>query len=263
MNEESFLMYGSLAETVFKISDAALRAEVAEAIMYYGAYGELPKGLSSMADIIMTPIKPVIDSSKSRYNGSKKGGQNAHKSAARVNSGSDSKVLAESNKNTCEVNSGSDSKVLAESDCEKVEPPKEKDKGLKTSDKGLRTRDKETDLREGERLGTREGECVGTQPARKRAFHAPTVEEVRAYCAERHNAVDPERFVDYYESNGWHVGKNPMKDWQAAVRTWERGDNGGQSYRPTARSGTPAQSQLDVAAQMIEKFHQEENEHEP
>lgn len=55
-------------------------------------------------------------------------------------------------------------------------------------------------------------------------FTPPTVEEVRAYCEERGNAVDPERFVDYYSSNGWKVGRNAMKDWKAAVRTWERDD---------------------------------------
>lgn len=53
-------------------------------------------------------------------------------------------------------------------------------------------------------------------------FRRPTVEEVRAYCLERHNSVDAEQFVDYYESKGWRVGHNPMKDWKACVRTWER-----------------------------------------
>ena len=57
-------------------------------------------------------------------------------------------------------------------------------------------------------------------------FTPPTVEEVRAYCQERGNHVDPERFVDFYSSKGWMVGKNHMKDWRAAVRTWERDDNG-------------------------------------
>ena len=52
----------------------------------------------------------------------------------------------------------------------------------------------------------------------------PTLDEVKAYCQERGNRVDPERFIDYYTANGWKVGKNPMKDWKAAVRTWERQD---------------------------------------
>lgn len=53
-------------------------------------------------------------------------------------------------------------------------------------------------------------------------FLPPTIEEVRAYCTEKGYAVDPERFVDFYESKGWHVGKNKMKDWKAAVRNWNR-----------------------------------------
>ena len=53
-------------------------------------------------------------------------------------------------------------------------------------------------------------------------FTAPTLEEVKEYCSERKNGVDAARFVNYYTANGWKVGKNPMKDWKAAVRTWER-----------------------------------------
>lgn len=56
----------------------------------------------------------------------------------------------------------------------------------------------------------------------KKKFEPPSVDEVRAYCAERHNGVDAQSFVDFYTSKGWMVGKNRMKDWKAAVRTWER-----------------------------------------
>ena len=56
-------------------------------------------------------------------------------------------------------------------------------------------------------------------------FTPPTVEEVRAYCLERGNAVDPERFVDFYASKGWKVGNQGMKDWKACVRTWEKRSN--------------------------------------
>jgi hypothetical protein len=50
----------------------------------------------------------------------------------------------------------------------------------------------------------------------------PTLEEVKQYCFERKNNVDAEKWFDYYTSNGWKVGRNTMKDWKAAVRTWER-----------------------------------------
>ncbi|SFH98502.1 hypothetical protein [Planctomicrobium piriforme] len=59
-----------------------------------------------------------------------------------------------------------------------------------------------------------------TTPQKK--FTPPTVEEVARYCAERNNEVDAEAFVSHYQSNGWKVGKNPMKDWKAAVITWEK-----------------------------------------
>ena len=69
-----------------------------------------------------------------------------------------------------------------------------------------------------------------------RNFVPPTLQEVKAYCQERiregHPAVNPERFIDFYESKGWMVGKNKMKDWKAAVRTWEnrrKEENGGSS----------------------------------
>ena len=55
-------------------------------------------------------------------------------------------------------------------------------------------------------------------------FKPPTVEDVRSYCVERGNSVDPQSFVDFYESKGWMIGKNKMKDWKAAVRTWERSE---------------------------------------
>jgi len=56
----------------------------------------------------------------------------------------------------------------------------------------------------------------------KKVFKKPTIEEIKAYCDERKNSIDPHRFFDHYESTGWKVGKNPMKDWQAAIRTWEK-----------------------------------------
>lgn len=70
------------------------------------------------------------------------------------------------------------------------------------------------------------GEKISPQTSRKN-FVKPTVEEVRNYCLERKNNVNPEKFIDFYESKDWYIGKNKMKDWKAAVRTWEgRNSNG-------------------------------------
>lgn len=59
---------------------------------------------------------------------------------------------------------------------------------------------------------------------KRKRFIAPSINEVKSYCTEKGLSVDAEHFVAYYESNGWRVGKNPMKDWQAAVRTWSRNE---------------------------------------
>ena len=64
----------------------------------------------------------------------------------------------------------------------------------------------------------------------RKRFVPPTLEEVKAYCAERKNNVNAEQFIDYYTSKGWYVGKNKMKDWKASVRTWERNGYGNKSY---------------------------------
>lgn len=58
--------------------------------------------------------------------------------------------------------------------------------------------------------------------AKVKRFKKPTVVDIAEYCIERNNSVDAEKFYDYYSSNGWKVGKNPMKDWKASVRTWEK-----------------------------------------
>lgn len=60
------------------------------------------------------------------------------------------------------------------------------------------------------------------ETSKNKQFVPPSFEEVSAYCMERKNDVDPQRWMDHYTSNGWMVGRSKMKDWKAAVRTWER-----------------------------------------
>lgn len=70
------------------------------------------------------------------------------------------------------------------------------------------------------------------EPPQKK-FTPPTLEEVTSYCKERNNSVDPQKWYDFYAAKGWMIGKNKMKDWKAAVRTWERNEKdrgGGPKY---------------------------------
>ena len=63
--------------------------------------------------------------------------------------------------------------------------------------------------------------AVDKKAASKTVFIKPTVAEIEAYCIERKNSVSAQRFFDFYQSKNWMVGRNAMKDWQAAVRNWE------------------------------------------
>ena len=67
-------------------------------------------------------------------------------------------------------------------------------------------------------------------------FVPPTLDEVRAYCNERNNLVDPEAFIAFYQSNGWKVGKNPMKNWKSAIITWEKNDKHKSSSMSSAKN---------------------------
>lgn len=69
---------------------------------------------------------------------------------------------------------------------------------------------------------------MGTSPTQ---FKPPTLEDVQSYCQERNNSVNPEKWYDFYSAKGWMVGKNKMKDWKAAVRTWEQ-NSGKQQEKP-------------------------------
>ncbi len=77
------------------------------------------------------------------------------------------------------------------------------------------------------------------KPAR---FEKPTAEAVARYCAERGSRVDPVKFHDHYEANGWMIGKAPMRDWRAAVRLWERSEYGNGRANDVDRRSHPEQS---------------------
>jgi len=88
----------------------------------------------------------------------------------------------------------------------------------------------------------------------KGKFIPPTIEEVEVYCNERGNGVDAEKFVDFYTSKGWMVGSNKMKDWKAAVRTWERKEKskgGALNGKPNNTTKQYTEEQLDRFAELL------------
>ena len=93
----------------------------------------------------------------------------------------------------------------------------------------------------------------------RKAFAPPTIDDVKAYCAERNNTINAERWLSYYESNGWMVGRNKMKDWKAAIRTWEANERGQGKPAGSAASTRPGK---EVGAHRYEQreYTQEETE---
>lgn len=89
---------------------------------------------------------------------------------------------------------------------------------------------------------------ASTTTKRKR-FEKPTLSEIKQYCIERKNNVNAEQFFDYYESNGWKVGKNSMKDWKAAVRTWERSE-----YRKPNSKKNSKEDAINVVNNLMNKL---------
>lgn len=74
------------------------------------------------------------------------------------------------------------------------------------------------------RPSSEQGQTEEERRGRKNIFIPPTLEEITAYCRTRGNGVNPQTWLDHYTATGWMIGKNKMKDWKAAVRTWERND---------------------------------------
>jgi hypothetical protein len=78
----------------------------------------------------------------------------------------------------------------------------------------------------------------GGEKAKPR-FSKPTVDEVLAYCLDRKNGIDPQAFVDFYDSKGWKIGTTPMRDWKAAVRNWEKRRSKNASEGPKQKEPEP------------------------
>lgn len=90
---------------------------------------------------------------------------------------------------------------------------------------------------------------IDPDPTNKTArtqFARPTIDEVRAYCTERGRGVDADQWYSHYTANGWKVGRNPMRDWRAAVRTWEKNGVGTNGHTQRHVAASPARIRRGV-----------------
>jgi hypothetical protein len=144
-------------------------------------------------------------------------GKNELKTKANVPSNTE-----RNNKEAIRKEQGSDKEVIGIVQGSEREVTEKADIGHRTLDIGHRTLDIMC-AHSTQALSDNHENKEAAKPQQKR-FIKPMLEEIQNYCKERQNSVDPLKFYNYYESNGWKVGRNPMKDWRAAIRTWERNE---------------------------------------
>lgn len=188
--------------------------EVVKAMGSYFFENEIIE-LNGLSQAVFELIKPVMDSSKKKAeNGSKGGAPKGNTNA---------KKQAKNNQ-------------------------KQANDNQKTSNEQAKTSDKEKDIGDrnkdiGEGIKEIKEKDSPTESRKRKSFTPPTLEEVTAYCQERNNGIDPESFIDFYTAKGWKIGKEPMKDWKASIRTWEKRKQG--NITPIASSVSRASPKED------------------
>lgn len=106
---------------------------------------------------------------------------------------------------------------------------------------------------------TNQDNILSKRKARE-VFTPPSVAEVAAYCRDRGNRISAEAFVAFYESNGWMVGKNRMKDWKAAIRTWEqRQGNDRPQQKPMSRQEEAFRHNMEILRQCQSYYQPQED----
>lgn len=202
----------SIYRSVFNALRVLPAEELKKAFVMIGRYAlddELPEDQESVAYAILLSVKPLIDTSARRADAGRMGGESKLEANCKQNEANCKQNEANSKQSEANCKQSA-SKV--EANGSKVQP-KIKDKRINIKDK------RENNIKE---KGEKVEDNVFGDKSPVRRFMPPTLEEVKEYITEHGYKVDAERFVDFYESKGWMVGKNKMKDWKAAVRTWNR-----------------------------------------
>lgn len=203
-----FTFYASFFKALRRIKDDAARAMAYDAICAYALNGDEPD-LDELPDIValcFDLVRPNLDSARRKS----KGGQDKDTDKIAVGCPQDDGKIA----------------VSYDQDTDKIAASCDEDTDKITASYPQDTANKKKKEKEIEKEIEKKKEIENKSLiARGARFSPPTADEVRAYCQERRNAVDADAFIDFYASKGWKVGNQPMKDWRAAVRTWEQRTN--------------------------------------
>lgn len=193
---DSFVFYRSFAESVKNLPPEEYK-KVMQSILDYALDGKEPEQFG-IEYTVFCLVKPQIDANNKRYENGKKGGRpqkpNNNQEITKINQ----EITKQKPNNNQTVTTTEPNVYVNVND---------------------NVNDKKKDT------------SVSKEKASR--FVPPTLEDIKAYCEEKGYKLDYDRFIDYYTSNGWMVGKNKMKDWRACVRNWARKDSSGCAEYPT------------------------------
>ena len=193
---DSFVFYRSFAESVKNLPPEEYK-KVMQSILDYALDGKEPEQ-SGIEYTVFCLVKPQIDANNKRYENGKKGGR-PQKPSDNQEKPSDNQEITKPKPNNNQTVTTPEPNVY-----------------VNVND-NVNVKKKDT--------------SVSKEKASR--FIPPTLEDIKAYCEEKGYKLDYDRFIDYYTSNGWMVGKNKMKDWRACVRNWARKDSSGCAEYPT------------------------------
>ena len=242
MKKETFLFYADWLNVIRDLP-SEVQLEVYQAIAEYAIYGNLIE-LKPLAKVAFGFVKQTIDRDTQKYisisekrsEAGKKGGRRLKDNELEESNEKQKKQLLseKSKKSNCPLN---DNDNVNDNDISFLEKKKQK------SDAAVSDLENENSESPLETLQAPKEQSGG---GRKR-FVIPTPEEVQAYCDERKNGILGQQFCDFYSSKGWKIGKEPMKDWKAAVRTWEmrRKDQSPSITQPQAQISAPKRIRFD------------------
>ena len=186
MERKQFTFYRSYLDAIIRLPKKEQGA-ILLAICQYALNESDPTGLSPIAETVFTLVRPTLDAGRRKANAGEAGGKSEAKQK----------------------------QTASKTEAKAKQTPREKEGEI----------EKEVEI---EVEIVKENECYREKTPdgveKKQRFVPPTVEQVAEYCLKRGNKVDPQRWHDHYSAKGWVVGKSPMKDWKAAVRTWEQRD---------------------------------------
>ena len=243
MKKETFLFYADWLNVIRDLP-SEVQLEVYQAIAEYAIYDNLIE-LKPLAKVAFGFIKQTIDRDTQKYisisekrsEAGKRGGRPLKNNELKESNEKQKKQLLseKSKKSNCPLNDNDNDN---DNDISFLEKKKQK------SDAAV------SDLVENENsespIETLQNSKEQSGSGRKK-FTIPTPEEVQAYCDERKNGILGQQFCDFYSSKGWKIGKEPMKDWKAAVRTWEmrRKDSTSSVAQPQPQISAPKRIRFD------------------